>query len=57
MKVSYKILKQYLPYLESAQKTAYDLIMHTAEVENILLEWENLKDVYIWEVLSNINIF
>jgi hypothetical protein len=35
MKVSYKILKKYIPYLESAQKVADDLIMHTAEVEEI----------------------
>lgn len=52
MKVSYKILKSYLPYLENAEKTAQDLIMHTAEVEEIIIESENLKDVYIWEILS-----
>lgn len=35
MKVSYKILKKYLPYIENAEKVAQDLIMHTAEVEEI----------------------
>jgi phenylalanyl-tRNA synthetase beta chain len=24
--------------------------MHTAEVEDIIYEWENLKDVFIWEI-------
>ena len=35
MKVSYKVLKSYLPYIEDAQKIASDLVMHTAEVEEI----------------------
>lgn len=52
MKVSYKILKSYLPYLQNAEKTAQDLIMHTAEVEEIIIESENLKDVYVWEIVS-----
>ncbi len=52
MKISYKILKKYLPYINDAQNVANDLIMHTAEVEEIILEAENLKDVYIWEVLN-----
>lgn len=35
MKVSYKILKSYLPYLPDAQTCAQNLVMHTAEVEEI----------------------
>jgi hypothetical protein len=45
MKVSYKILKKYIPYLESAQKVADDLIMHTAEVEEILSEKEKFENI------------
>jgi hypothetical protein len=47
MKISYKILQSYLPYLESSEKTAQKLIMHTAEVEEIIVESPHLKDVYI----------
>ena len=52
MKISYKILQSYLPYLESSEKTAQKLIMHTAEVEEIIVESPHLKDVYIWEIIS-----
>jgi hypothetical protein len=45
MKVSYKVLKKYIPYLESSQKVANDLIMHTAEVEEILSEKENFENM------------
>jgi hypothetical protein len=45
MKVSYKVLKKYIPYLESAQKVADDLIMHTAEVEEILSEKESFENI------------
>lgn len=47
MKISYKTLKKYLPYIGTPEKTADLLIMHTAEVEEVLLEGENLKSVYI----------
>lgn len=52
MKISYKVLKKYIPNIKSVKEVADDLIMHTAEVEEIVLEWENLKDVFIWEVLE-----
>lgn len=35
MKVSYKVLKQYIPDIPSPEQVAQDLIMHTAEVEAI----------------------
>ena len=35
MKVSYKVLKQYMPHIKWVQDVARDLIMHTAEVEDI----------------------
>ncbi len=52
MKVSYKILKKYVPYLENSNTTAQKLIMHTAEVEEIIMQNENLKNVYVGEVIS-----
>jgi len=52
MKISYNTLNRYLPNLPEAWKVAEELIMHTAEVEEIILKWENLKDVYIAEVLE-----
>jgi hypothetical protein len=38
MKISYKVLKKYIPNIKSEQELANDLIMHTAEVENIIYE-------------------
>jgi hypothetical protein len=38
MKVSYKVLKSYIPDLKSPEEVAKDLVMHTAEVENIVYE-------------------
>jgi len=35
MKVSYKVLKKYLPNIKTPEEVANDLIMHTAEVEEI----------------------
>lgn len=50
MKISYKVLQKYIKDLKPVEELAKDLIMHTAEVENIVYEWENLKDVFIWEI-------
>lgn len=50
MKISYKTLKKHLPYIGTPEETADLLIMHTAEVEEVLLEGENLKSVYIWYI-------
>ncbi|MBW7954227.1 phenylalanine--tRNA ligase subunit beta [Candidatus Gracilibacteria bacterium] len=47
MKVSYKILKKYLPYIESAESVSKDLIMHTAEVEEILSEKKSFENIVI----------
>lgn len=52
MKVSYKVLQSYLPYLNGAQNVANELIMHTAEVEEVMMEAGHLKDVIIGEVLE-----
>jgi phenylalanyl-tRNA synthetase beta chain len=52
MKISYNTLKKYIPNIKSAEDVAQDLIMHTAEVEEIIYEGENLKDVYIGEILE-----
>ena len=52
MKISYKVLWDYIKNLKSPEEVAQDLILHTAEVEEIVYEWENLKDVFIWEVLE-----
>jgi len=52
MKFSYKILKKYLPYIKSAKEVANDLIMHTAEVEEIIKEWENLEKVFSAKILE-----
>lgn len=50
MKISYNTLKKYIPNIKSVEEIAQDLIMHTAEVEKIIYSWENLKNVYIWEI-------
>lgn len=52
MKISYNVLKKYIKNIKTVKEVAKDLIMHTAEVEEITLEWENLKNVFIWEVLN-----
>ena len=52
MKISYKVLKKYIPEIKSVEETAQELIMHTAEVEDILLEWSHLEQVFVWEVLT-----
>lgn len=45
MKYSYKILKQYLPFLDSAEKAANDIIMHTAEVEEIHSKKKDFENI------------
>lgn len=52
MKISYKVLKKYIPNIKPVEEVAKDLVMHTAEVEDIMIEWENLEHVFIWEVLT-----
>jgi hypothetical protein len=38
MKISYKVLKKYIPNIKPAEDVAKDLVMHTAEVEDIISE-------------------
>ena len=52
MKVSYNVLKKYLPDLWSPQEIAELLTMHTAEVEEIHESNEHLTSVFIVEVLE-----
>jgi len=52
MKISYKVLKKYIPNIKTAEEIAKDLVMHTAEVEDIILEWEHLEQVFVWEVIT-----
>ena len=52
MKISYNTLKKYIENIKSPEEVAQDLVMHTAEVEEIILEGENLKDVFIGKVLE-----
>lgn len=52
MKISYKVLKKYIKDIKPVEDVAKDLVMHTAEVEEIMLEAENLEKVFVWEVLT-----
>jgi len=52
MKISYKVLKSYIKNIKNENEVAQDLVMHTAEVEDIEYEWSNLEKVFIWEVLT-----
>jgi hypothetical protein len=38
MKISYKVLQKYINNIESADEIAKKLVMHTAEVEDIIYE-------------------
>lgn len=50
MKISYKVLQNYISDLKKPEELAKDLVMHTAEVEGIDYEWKNLEKVFIWTV-------
>lgn len=50
MKVSYKILKKYLPYIESAEQVSQDLVMHTAEVEEIHSEKNAFENIVFGKI-------
>ncbi len=52
MKISYKVLQKYIPGVKWVEEVSKDLVMHTAEVEDILLEGQNLEKVFIWHVKS-----
>jgi len=50
MKISYKTLKRYIPNIKEAEQVAQDLIMHTAEVEEIISEEKNFENIVVWEI-------
>lgn len=50
MKISYKVLQKYVPNIKTPEEVAQDLVMHTAEVEEIIYEGKNLEKVFIGEV-------
>lgn len=52
MKVSYNILKNHLDFLQTPEKTAQDLVMHTAEVEKNMEQQIDLWDVFTGKLLS-----
>ncbi len=52
MKVSYKVLKKYIPHIESPEKVAQDLIMHTAEVESIQDQKKDFENIVYGRISS-----
>ena len=50
MKISYKVLQKYVSNLGTPEEVAQDLVMHTAEVEEIEYEGKNLEKIFIGEV-------
>lgn len=54
MKVSYKVLKKYIPHIDSPEKVAQDLIMHTAEVEEIHSQ-KNDFDNIVYGVIRSVS--
>ena len=52
MKISYNLLKKYIPELENPEQVAQLLTMHTAEVEEIIEQGAQLKSVFIVEILD-----
>lgn len=48
MKVSYKVIKKFLPYLDTPENVAKDLIMHTAEVEEIISQKNDFNNIVYW---------
>lgn len=52
MKISYNVLKKYIPQIKKVEEIARDLVMHTAEVEEIQKIWSNIEKVFVWEVLE-----
>jgi len=48
MKISYNTLKRYIPNIKTPEEVAQDLIMHTAEVEEIIYEGNYLWRKKLW---------
>ena len=53
MKVSYKVLKKYIPDITSPEQVAQDLIMHTAEVEDIESEGKKFENI-VYGVIKSV---
>ncbi len=53
MKVSYKVLKKYIPDIASPEQVAQDLIMHTAEVEDIHSQAESFDNI-VYGVITSV---
>jgi len=52
MKISYKVLKDYIPDIKSPEEVAKWLVMHTAEVEDIISGMKNFEAVLTWKLVS-----
>ena len=50
MKISYNTLKKYIPNIKTASEVAQNLIMHTAEVEEIVYEGASFDNIVVWEI-------
>lgn len=55
MKISYNTLKKYIPNITSVEEVAEDLIMHTAEVEEIHYQGEAFNNIVYWTITSIAN--
>jgi len=47
MKISYNTLKKYIPNIKSVEEVAEDLIMHTAEVEEIIYQGAGFDNIVV----------
>lgn len=52
MKISYKVLKNYIPNIKNEEDVAKDLVMHTAEVEDIISEKKSFENIVYWKIKS-----
>jgi len=50
MKISYKVLQKYIPNIKETEEVAKDLVMHTAEVEDIIYEWKSFDNIVFWTI-------
>ena len=48
MKISYKVLKSYKENIKNENEVAKDLVMHTAEVEDIVSEKSSFENIVYW---------
>lgn len=52
MKVSYKVLKKYIPHIGTPEEVAQDLIMHTAEVDEIHSQKADFENIVYGKITS-----